>query len=121
LASLIEPELKCVPVRRARWDAGRVVAWEGVLVDETDDGVEARLTEFFASATGGVRIGPDDDYFALGLVNSLLALEIVAFVERVFEVRVEVDDLDLDNFRTIGRIAGFVRGKWGADGARCAP
>lgn len=94
---------------------------QGLPVGGTDDGIEARLTEFFESATGGARIGPDDDYFALGLVNSLLALEIVAFVERVFDVSVEVADLDLDNFRTIGRIAGFVRGKWGSDGAGRIP
>lgn len=94
---------------------------QGLPAGGTDDDVEARLAEFFASATGGARIGADDDYFALGLVNSLLSLEIVAFVEGAFQVTVEVDDLDLDNFRTIGRIAAFVRGKWRSDGAGRIP
>ncbi|GLZ40300.1 acyl carrier protein [Actinokineospora sp. NBRC 105648] len=94
-----------------------MAAGAGVVDDGTDESVEARLGRFFDSATGGAALGPDDDYFALGLVNSLLALEIVAYVERVFQVRVEVEDLDLDNFRTIARIAAFVRGKWGSGGA----
>ncbi|MDQ3405761.1 MAG: acyl carrier protein [Actinomycetota bacterium] len=67
---------------------------------------EVRL--FFESAVPGNSIGVDDDYFSLGLVNSLLALELVAFVERAFDVTVEVEDLDLDNFRTMNRIARFV-------------
>jgi acyl carrier protein len=108
-------------VRRDQCQNGRVAAGYGSLVDGSNEDVETQLAEFFEKATGGTKVGPDDDYFALGLVNSLLALEIVAFVERTFGIQVEVDDLDLDNFRTIGRIAGFVRGKWSAGGTACTP
>lgn len=61
----------------------------------------------------GTEVRPEDDIFALGLVNSLRALEIVAYVERTFALTVEVEDLDLDNFRTAGRLAGFVTRKIG--------
>ncbi|HKN98219.1 MAG TPA: acyl carrier protein [Pseudonocardiaceae bacterium] len=61
--------------------------------------------------TAGHVPGPDEDYFAVGLVNSLLALELVAHVERRFGITVEVEDLDLDNFRTMHRTAEFVRRK----------
>lgn len=63
----------------------------------------------FVAALTESEIGDDDDFFRLGLVNSLRALEIVVYVETTFGVSVE--DLDLDNFRTIERIALFVAGK----------
>jgi methoxymalonate biosynthesis acyl carrier protein len=65
---------------------------------------DLRLSE----ATAGNAPGPDEDYFARGLVNSLMALELVTFVEQRFGICVEVADLDLDNFRTMRKIARFV-------------
>lgn len=79
--------------------------------DITAEEILAELTGFFATATAGNTPGPDEDYFALGLVNSLLALELVAHVERRFGIEVAVDDLDLDNFRTMNRVVAFVRRK----------
>ncbi|GAA2104658.1 phosphopantetheine-binding protein [Streptomyces albiaxialis] len=56
----------------------------------------------------GVLVDPDEDFFARGLVDSLRSLEIVVHVEREYGLSVEVDDLELDNFRTVDRIADFV-------------
>ncbi|MCG7526556.1 acyl carrier protein [Streptomyces sp. OfavH-34-F] len=64
-------------------------------------------------------VGPDDDYFALGLVDSLFALELVTYVEDRFSLTVEVEDLDLDSFRTARRLTAFVHAK--TDGAEPAP
>ena len=77
---------------------------------QVDDVVDD-LRLFFAPVTAGNIPGPDEDYFALGLVNSILALELVSYVERRFEITVEVEDLDLDNFRTMNRTAEFIRKK----------
>ena len=74
--------------------------------------VRGTLTEFL-STEAGRSLGPDDDYFALGLVNSLFALELVTFVEHRFGLVVEVEDLELDHFRTIGRLTDFVLAKTG--------
>lgn len=65
------------------------------------------------SAMTSTPLHPEDDIFALGLVNSLRALEIVAYIEQTFELEVDVDDLDLDNFRTAAAAAAFVTGKRG--------
>lgn len=73
--------------------------------------VVADLREFFAKVTAGSTPDPDEDYFALGMVNSLLALELVSYVEHQYGVTVEVADLELDNFRTMNRVASFVRRK----------
>ncbi|MEV7141501.1 acyl carrier protein [Streptomyces tauricus] len=69
------------------------------------------LRSFLASALPGVDLDIHDDYFEQGNANSLFALELVTFVEREFSVVVEVEDLDLDNFRTLARTAEFVRTK----------
>ncbi|HET6711043.1 acyl carrier protein [Amycolatopsis sp.] len=74
----------------------------------TAEEILAELTGFFATATAGNTPGPDEDYFALGLVNSLLALELVAHIERRYGIEVAVEDLDLDNFRTMNRVTAFV-------------
>lgn len=55
-----------------------------------------------------------EDIFALGFVNSLLAIQLVDFVEKEFEITIEDDDLDLDNFRTIDAIDALVAGKSGS-------
>lgn len=69
------------------------------------------LHQFFSTALRGPAPAVDDDYFAAGRINSLFALELVTFVERHFSITVDVADLELDNFRTIGRTANFVRAK----------
>ncbi len=56
----------------------------------------------------------DEDIFSLGVVNSLFATQLVMFIENEFDVRVENDDLDIDNFRTINSIASLVEGKLGS-------
>jgi acyl carrier protein len=47
----------------------------------------------------------------MGFVNSLFAMQLVLFVEKEFDVRVENDDLDLENFRSANAIVRFVERK----------
>src|SRR6478609_143489 len=77
--------------------------------------VSAEIRSYLCSAIAERRLDDDEDFFELGYVNSLMALELVTFVENRFDIVIEVDDLDLDNFRTISRIAEFVRNKWTAN------
>jgi len=79
-------------------------------MDETQLKIKAFLNRFFK----GHDLQPAEDIFALGFVNSLLAMQLVAFVEKEFGVSVADDDLDLDNFRSIQAIADFVARKTGA-------
>ncbi|MCC3331981.1 acyl carrier protein [Nocardia abscessus] len=71
-----------------------------------------RLVRHFSVVTA-TQLAPDDDYFAMGLVNSLRALELVAYLERTFDFEIDIEDLDLDNFRTARRAAAFVTRKGG--------
>ena len=79
-------------------------------MDQTQSKIKEFLSRFFKNHD----LQPDEDIFALGFVNSLLAMQLVAFVEKEFGVSVGDEDLDLDNFRTINAIAKLVEKKRGA-------
>lgn len=68
-------------------------------------------TKSFLAQFISVQVGNDDDLFASGLVNSLFAMQLVLFVEKEFGIKVENDDLDYDNFRTLNAIVGFIQRK----------
>lgn len=61
-----------------------------------------------------VKFGYDDDIFKLGLVNSLFALELVVFLENTFNISIENEDLDLNNFSAVSSIEKFIQKKTSA-------
>lgn len=65
------------------------------------------LTRFFRNR----EIGDEEDIFALGFVNSLLAMQLVQFLEKEFGIAVADEDLDLDNFRTVAAMDALVERK----------
>lgn len=76
-----------------------------------------KIKEFLSRFFKNHDLQPEEDIFALGFVNSLLAMQLVAFVEKEFGIRVEDEDLDLDNFRSIQAISNLVAKKSGAAAA----
>ncbi len=81
-------------------------------MDDRKEQIRGFLSRFFRNH----ELGDDEDIFALGFVNSLLAMQLVQFVEKQFGVTVENEDLDLDNFRTIDAIDALIERKTAADG-----
>ncbi|HLX06245.1 MAG TPA: acyl carrier protein [Thermoanaerobaculia bacterium] len=78
--------------------------------------VQTRLKTFLSRFFRQHDLQPDEDIFALGFVNSLLAMQLVNFVEKEFGITVEDEDLDLDNFRTLAAIDALVERKRAAAG-----
>lgn len=72
------------------------------------DSNKMKIREFLSRFFPQHDLKDDDDIFALGFVNSLLAMQLVAFVEKQFGITVADDDLELDNFRSINAIASLV-------------
>lgn len=56
-------------------------------------------------------IGDDDDIFDLGMVDSMFALQLLAFVEGEFSIVAEREDLDIRNFCSIAALSAFVERK----------
>lgn len=71
------------------------------------------LSRFFNTG----QLKDDDDIFSLGFVNSLLALQLVNFLEREFGIAIEDEDLDIDQFRSIDSMDELVERKLGARAA----
>ena len=82
-------------------------------MDQTQEKIKEFLSRFFRNHD----LKPEEDIFALGFVNSLLAMQLVAFVEKEFGIKVEDEDLDLDNFRSINAISNLVARKSGGEAA----
>lgn len=75
-----------------------------------------RIRDFLSKYFRGRDLADDEDIYATGVINSLLAMQLVMFVESEFGLTVEDEDLEIDNFRTVDAIASFVRRKSGAPG-----
>ena len=83
-------------------------------MDQTQDQTQVKIKEFLSRFFKNHDLKPEEDIFALGFVNSLLAMQLVAFVEKEFGIQVADEDLDLDNFRSIQAISNLVARKSGA-------
>lgn len=73
--------------------------------------VQTRIKTFLSRFFKQHDLQPDEDIFALGFVNSLLAMQLVTFVEKEFGVTIEDEDLDLANFRSLASIDALVERK----------
>ena len=67
-----------------------------------------RLARIFSTALHVEVPSADTDLFEAGLLDSLAFVELLLQLEQEFGVTTAMDDLDADNFRSIGRIAEFV-------------
>ncbi len=66
---------------------------------------------FLGQYIKNVDIAEDHDLFASGLFNSLFAMQLVLFVEKEFGLKVENQDLDYDNFKSLTAIVDFITQK----------
>lgn len=53
----------------------------------------------------------DVDIFDAGIVNSLFAIELMTFLEKSFNIKVTMDDLDMENFKSVNAVSQFIRRK----------
>lgn len=68
-----------------------------------------QITEFIEGRFPNLALGPDDDIFVLGFVNSLFAMELVMFLENTYDFSVPNEALRLDHFRTVNSMVELVR------------
>ncbi|WP_432088410.1 acyl carrier protein [Streptomyces sp. bgisy095] len=73
-----------------------------------DGDVRARITAYLARFLPVRGLADDEDIFGLGYVSSVFGLELLAFVEEEFGVTAGREDLDLEDFRSVGALVAFV-------------
>jgi len=76
-------------------------------------GPEKELIEFISMELGqkNVTLDLDVDLLNSSIIDSLSLIQLVAFIESKFGLRVEAEELTSDNFKTVSRIARFISGK----------
>jgi len=57
------------------------------------------------------------DIFDAGIVNSLFAIELMTFLEKAFSIKVTMEDLDMENFKSVNATSDFVLQKKGVQSA----
>jgi methoxymalonate biosynthesis acyl carrier protein len=63
------------------------------------------------NVTGGREVSPDEPIIETGVLTSLQTVELVTFLEERFDIFVEDEEFDEENFGSIEAIAGLVANK----------
>jgi D-alanine--poly(phosphoribitol) ligase subunit 2 len=70
--------------------------------------LQGRIARLFGEKLNVEVPSIDMDLYETGVLDSMAFVELLAFLEKEFEVRVGLNDLEIDNFRTIRKIVKFV-------------
>ena len=77
---------------------------------DASDAIVRRLADVFVENLHVEPPSPDTDLFESGLLDSLQLVELLLQLERRFGVQIAIESIDLDNLRTLARIARLVAG-----------
>jgi acyl carrier protein len=80
-------------------------------MSETEQALLAFLRERF----GVEPASADVDLIKAGILDSMMFVDLIMFIEERFGVVAELDDLEIDNFATIASMARFVIARCGSD------
>jgi len=73
--------------------------------------IKEAIRRYVQGAVNVARIDDDAHLFQSGLVNSLFAVQLMNFIEKKFAIEMDVDDLDIENFKSLNATASFVARK----------
>jgi acyl carrier protein len=72
------------------------------------DGIKEIVKRFISNSIRLQDLGDDDNLFESGIVNSLFAVQLMTFIEKTFVIEVGMDDLDIENFKSLNATTDFV-------------
>ena len=78
-----------------------------------ENGIKETVKRFILSSIAIQHLKDDDDLFESGIVNSLFAVQLMTYIEKVFAIEVVMDDLDMENFKSLNAATAFVLRKNG--------
>lgn len=91
------------------------------LYTEEEKKVRETVTKFLLSSINIANLKDDDDLFESGIVNSLFAVQLMTFLEKNFVMEIGIDDLDIENFKSVNATTAFVMRKKGWQKAEATP
>lgn len=79
--------------------------------------VQRRIADWFLASLNIEIPSPETDLFETGVLDSLAFVELVLHLEQEFGVKITLEHVEIDNFRSVERIAAFLLNGSGANGA----
>lgn len=70
--------------------------------------IEHRILAWFVSRLSLEIPSPAIDLFETGAIDSLAFVELMLHLEHEFGIRISLEDVEIDHFRSVERIAAFV-------------
>lgn len=86
---------------------------QGTNARTTAADVKEAVRRFILGSIHMADLDDDADLFESGIVNSLFAVQLMTFIERTFGIEVGMDDLDMENFKSLNATTAFVLRKNG--------
>jgi|SRR5215831_13944106 len=86
--------------------------------------IEDKIREFIIKNlyyAEGSALTDDASFLAEGVIDSMGSMELVAFVESEFQIKVEMSEVVVKNFDSINKLAKFVRRKLGISEENAEP
>jgi len=80
---------------------------------QDEKGIKETVKRFILNSISIGDLDDDDDLFESGIVNSLFAVQLMTFIEQTFAIEVAMDDLDMENFKSLNTTTAFVLQKNG--------
>ena len=77
------------------------------------NGIKETVKRFILSSINFTHLDDDDNLFESGIVNSLFGIQLMTFIEKTFSIEVEMDDMDIENFKSLNATTAFVLKKNG--------
>jgi acyl carrier protein len=68
----------------------------------------ARVAEIFRDRLNAEVPSVDSDLFESGTLDSLAFVNLLVYLEEAFKVKVSLDDLEVDDFRSISRVSKVI-------------
>ena len=82
----------------------------------SENGIKESVKRFISSSINNTQFDDDDNLFESGIINSLFAVQLMTFIEKAFAIEVVMDDLDIENFKSLNATTAFVMRKNGRKG-----
>ena len=73
-----------------------------------DPGVSERVQQLFLETLNVQVPSQEADLIESGLIDSLALVELLFAIEREFSVSLPLDDLEIENFRSVNRISDVI-------------
>ncbi|WGH74231.1 acyl carrier protein [Tenacibaculum tangerinum] len=72
------------------------------------ENIKVKIRERIKPILQGNEIDDDENFFELGLVHSLFAMQIILFIEKEYKIELDPEEVSLENLSSVNAIAEII-------------